>query len=501
MKILEQSGGRFLKAIDSTNNSISNSNLLPHFLTIGMGTIINIFLSLLTTPIITRVVDPSEYGQLSIFNMYTSIALMVLCIGLDQALVRYYYDKDIIEYKRGLLMLCFKLPMIVSVVCSVIVMITSYFGLLEFEFKPMLMGLLCINVVVNIWNRISVLLLRVTYQSKKYAISNIIYKLTYIIVAIPLVLIIKNENLVLLAIATIISYLIPSIYATISTREYWRFSKTEKLDNTKEIIRYGLPFILSMGLTTLFQTIDKISLNYYCSYSEVGIYSSAMTIVNIFTIIQTTFNSLWGPMQVEHYTKNPEDTSFIRNGNRYITVIMFFIGMSLILCKDIFALLLGEKYRQASYILPFLIFNPIMYTISETTCSGIGISKKSYLNIIISIGACLTNFIGNTILVPKLGSQGAAISTGVSYIIFFALRTIFSNKYYYIDYALKKFAIITGVTLIYAWYGTFNKFSIFMVLGYVVCIVVLTLLYWKDIKECYLITKKQLFQIIKRKNV
>lgn len=480
------------------NSIVKNKNMLSHFITIGTGTIINMFLSLLTTPLITRLVDPNEYGQLSIFTMYTSIGVMVLCIGLDQALVRFYYDEDSIQYKQGLLKLCFVLPMIVSLFCSVVIILLSFTGIIVFEFKPFMMILLCVNVVVNIWSRISVLLLRITYQSKRYALSNIIPKIIYIIIAIPLILLINCDDLLVLVIATIVSFIVQALYATIATKELWELKNTKLLKNSRELILYGAPFILSMGLTTLFQATDKMFLNYYYTYTEVGIYSSAMTLVNIFAIIQTTFNALWGPMQVEHYVKNPEDTTFIKKGNIYITIVMFFIGISLILSKDIFALLLGEKYRIAAYILPFLIFNPIMYTISETTCSGIGISKKSYLNIYISIGACIVNYVGNTALVPKLGCQGAAISTGISYIVFFSLRTAFSNKYYYIDYGLKKFVAFTIVVLIYAWYNTFYSFSLWSLVGYLICLLILYILYQDDIKEGLQIVKKQLLQIINK---
>jgi len=234
-----------------------------------------------------------------------------------------------------------------------------------------------------------------------------------------------------------------------------------------------------MGIATLFQAIDKISLNMYCSYTEVGIYSSTMTLVNIFAIIQTTFNTLWQPMAVEHYTNEPEDRKFYQQGNQIITVVMFFIGVSLILVKDVFAILLGEKYREAAYILPFLIFNPIMYTISETTVSGLVFMKKSKQQVIVSVGACVTNIIGNIILVPEYGCQGAAISTGLSYIVFYTLRTFLSNRYFYVNYRLKKFYTLTAVVVVYAFYNTFVEFNVGAVVGYVICLFVLILLYKK----------------------
>ncbi len=476
-----------------------DKSFLSHFIVIGSGTIVNMLLGLLTTPIITRIVNPNEYGQLSIFNMYTNIAVMVLCIGLDQALVRFFYEKKETGYKRGLFKVCFWMPFFISMFCVSFLIILAYMGVITLEFSTNIICLLGLNIIFHIWNRFSILLLRITYQSKKYSMCNVLQKFVYVGLALFLVNMVKADYLFLLILSTISSVFISSVFAVFSTRDLWKFWDSEKLLNKKQIIGFGIPFIFSMGLTTLFQAIDKISLNHYCSYTEVGIYSSAMTLVHVFAIIQRTFNTLWGPMQIEHYTMYPEDKSFFQKGNQMITVIMFFIGVHLILLKDVFAFILGAEYRKAAYIFPFLIFNPIMYTISETTCAGISISKKSYLNIFVSLGACVTNILGNILLVPSLGSSGAAISTGVSYIVFFALRTIFSNKYYYVNYNMKKFIIITITTILYACYNTFFQFGIFSIVGYIICISIFFLLYYNTIKQGIFILKRQ-FRKMKNKN-
>lgn len=467
-----------------------NKSFISHFLAIGSGTIISMLLGLLSTPIITRIVSPNEYGQLSIFQMYTSIGLMVLCLGLDQSLVRFFYDEDKIEYKQSLLHFCFWIPFIISSIIAIIASLLAVLGIIKFEFTPQIMVLLALNVVISVANRIAILVLRITYQSKKFAVCNVLMKIFYIATALGLCLTIKKQYFTLLAIATIVSILVPTIYAILVSKKLWKLKVKYPLKNKSEIIRYGLPLILSMGITTVFQAVDKISLNHYCTYADVGVYSSAMTLVNIFAIIQTTFNSLWGPMQVEHYVKHPEDTRYIQKANRMITVIMFFIGISLILVKEVFALLLGEKFREAAYIMPFLIFNPIMYTISETTNAGIGVSKKSYLNIVVAAGACITNIIGNLLLVPIIGPKGAAISTGISYIVFWVLRTVISNRYYYIDYGNIKFIFITIATAGYALYNTFISFGIISICFYLILLILLFVLYHSSLKDIWSMIKK-----------
>lgn len=462
-----------------------NKNFLKHFAIIGSGTIMNMLLGLINAPIITRIVAPEEYGQLSIFNMYANILVMVLCLGLDQALVRYYYEQNTKEYRRSLLFRCIKLPVIISTAVSVLAVAGSCAGVFAFEFDTTILIFLCMFVITQIIYRFSVLVVRLEYQSKIYSMANVLNKVVYMLIAIPAVLLIRGHYLLLLVIATVGAEVFCMCYTIAVQAKMWNFFRQDPAVGSvrqEELLKYAYPYIFSMGITTLFQAIDKMSLNLHCTYAEVGIYSSAMTLVNLFALVQKTFNTLWAPMAVEHYSKYPEDTSFHQKGNQMITVVMFFIGISLILVKDLFAYLLGSQYRIAAYIFPFLIFNPIMYTISETTVGGLIFKKKSKLQVVVALGACVTNIIGNAILVPRLGGQGAAISTGISYIVFFSLRTYLANQYYYVDFKLKKFYLLTVIVAAYAWYNTFITFNIGSVIGYLICLLALVLLYREHVR-------------------
>lgn len=459
---------------------MGKNGFLKHFAIIGSGTFVSMVFGLLTTPIITRIVDPVEYGQLSIFTMYSQIGLMVLCMGLDQTVVRYYYEQNDTDYKRSLLFHCIKLPVIVSVLASVLFISITATGILKFEFDTLITVWLCFYTIVQIIYRFSLLIVRLEYNSRLYSMLSIVQKIAYIVIVLPLVFMIQKDYLLILVWGTVFSLILCMVISIFAQAKMWNFFENRKEACTvpqKELLCYAYPYIISMSVTTLFQTIDTFSLNIFCSYKEVGIYSSTMTLIRIFSMVQITFNTLWAPMAVKHYTKDHEDRTFYKKGNSVITVVMFFIGICLILFKDVFAILLGDKYREAAYILPFLIFSPIMYTVSETTVNGLVFMKKSGMQIVVALGACVTNIIGNVILVPKLGAQGAAISTGFSYIVFFALRTILSNRYYYVDFMLKKYFLLTFVVVLYALYNTFIKFNVGSVGGFIVCMVVLIVLY------------------------
>lgn len=459
---------------------------LKHFMTIGFGTVLNIFIGLITTPIITRLVNTTDYGALSMFNTYTSIAVMVLCLGLDQALIRFYYDEDSICYKRMLITHTAGISMISTIVICLISFWILNSKYIAFEFKGKFLLCLAIYVFVQLTYRFTQLVLRVEYKTKAYALLNSANKGIYLLIVVVMLLRIKkSDNLFILIIATIIATIIPLIIGIVLEKNLWKpIVKVKNNFNTKRILKYGIPFVLSMGITTLFEALDKISINYFCDYKEVGIYASAISIVNIFTILQTTFNTVWAPMSVEHYTSNSEDTQFFKIANQIITVLMFGFGFSLLLFKDLFVLLLGQNYRSATYIIPFLIFHPIMYTLSETTSVGIDFSQKSHLHIVVAFVACISNAIGNVILVPKLGGQGAAISTGISYVVFFSMRTFLGQKYFNFRPELRKIYMLILVTVIYAFYSSFVKFNFGCVVIYVLSCLILFVLYKDTIREC-----------------
>lgn len=459
---------------------------------IGTGSFLSMFLGFLTTPIITRIVDPTDYGQFSIFTMYSNLAIMVLYLGLDQSMVRYFYEEDTFQYRQVLLKKCVKLPIISTIGVSLLAIVLYEFGVLKFEFNQTVLICLCVYTLILVVYRFSLLFIRLQYKTKLFSALNVIQKIVYIVVVFALLCFSNVNNMMVLVLATIAAALFCMMISILAEKKSWNFLSCDEATckvPIKSLLIYGYPYIVSMGVTSLFQAIDKMSLNMYCSYTEVGIYSSTMTLIHIFNIIQTTFNTLWAPMAVEHYTKDNKDKTFYQKGNQVITVIMFFLGLSVILVKDIFAILLGEKYREAAYILPFLVFSPIMYTISETTVNGLVFMKKSKLQVLVAAVACITNIIGNTVLVPLYGCQGAAISTGLSYIVFFTMRTILSNKFFYVDFKLKKFYLLTFIVCIYALYNTFVEFNALAIVFYIICLGIMLYFYWDTIKwgYCYML--------------
>lgn len=458
-----------------------NLSFIEQFIQLAIGTFLNLIIGVITTPIITRLVKPSEYGSLSLFNTYSSIAMFIFAMGLDQALVRYYFVKDKISYKQKVFKICFLIPItIMSISCVLFIP----FLIIDGNNKRFIIFLI-INIFILLLNRFSMLLLRMQYKIKLYALMNILQKMIYVFVVIFLIKIIKDNYLSILIIATILSVLIPTVICIVSELEFWKnlYKKNNEEISKKELLKYSIPLMLSSGIFLVFQAMDKICISKYETYDKVGIYASAQSLISIFAIIQQTFNTLWIPKSIEYYEKNKDDRIYYQQVNHSITILMFLFGFTVLIFKDIFVLFLGQAYRNAAQVIPFLILNPIMYTISETTVIGLNIMKKTKFQVLIMIVSCVTNFIGNIILIPILGIRGASISTGVSYIIFYTLRTQFSNFYFKINYSQYKFYIVTLIFVINAILHTYMNTNYILICLYFISIILVCFIYKNSLKN------------------
>lgn len=444
-------------------NKSGSQSFGTHMLSLGAGTILYMIVGFIGTPIITRLVDPTAYGRMSMLSVYSSFGMMLCGLGLDQTLVRFFYQSDDLAYKRKLLKTCFTYSVFalatLIVICSIYLAVAVKYRLSYIQVNEL--PLLLLNVLSLLLSRYVTLTLRLTYKTKAYSLVNIAHKVLYVLIAVILVTTLKDYHFVCLAIATIISTLISAAMGIGINSELWqrKGEYTELPYDSMTLLKYGLPLMLSSGISVVFNALDKLALNRYCSISDVGVYASAMNIMMVFSIVKTSFTALWMPSAVEHYERDADNTLFYQKGNAIISCVMIVFGAGVILCKDFIVLLLGSEYSGAAAIIPFLMFEPIMYTISESTATGIAISKKSGYQVIVSAGACILNLIGNMLLTPSLGGRGAALSTAIAYILFFALRTGLANRVFFVEYHLKRFALLVAMLFAFAYYGSLTVFS------------------------------------------
>lgn len=458
------------------------SNKIKNVFIMFFGTGINMILGIITVPIITHIVQPAEYGMFSMLQTYITIFATVCLLGLEQAYIRFYYAYDTVEYKRNLSRKIIKYPAIIAICVSICVVI---FGEKLFDVPRSSLVCMGLCIVITVFDTITRLSVRLEQNAKLYSVLLVVHRIVYAVLVIGLVVLLQIYSVNALLIGTFLSLLAIVIIAVIKERKIWFGNKGNSNYNVSfsKLFKYCYPFIFSSIANWIFNATDKLSLQFFSTYEEIGYYAAAANIVSLVTIIQTTFTTLWVPLAVENFENNPKNKQFYVKSCDYMCVIMFIIGSTVVLLKDVFAWMLGGNYDMAKFIFPCLVLQPVMFTLSEVTVYGINFYHKTQWHIVITVTSCIVNIIGNICLVPMLGGKGAAISTGWSYILFFIMRTIISHRYYKVPFAFLKLITVLILFVLFLGYNSFFATSILVIIGYVIFVGLICVIYNKRLKE------------------
>lgn len=457
---------------------MSNSSLFKKFLTYFYGSGIGLIIGLFTTIISTRLLSPEDFGKSSMFTLAVNVLMIFVIFGTDQAFVRFYYEEE--EKLRGkLLFNTMKIPFIILTVTLIaLIIFQDYIMIFLFdETNSFVFLVLIIGIIFQVFYRFAVLVIRMQQKGHTFSLLEIFNKSINLLLIVLLYCVMGSQYKILIY-STVIATVLLSIIAIYLEKKIWiprKIQNANVMHSQSDIFHFSYPLVLTTLITWLFESFDKIAIRQWSDFEELGLYSAAARIVALLLVVQSTFTTFWTPVCYEHYKKHPEDKEFFARTNRVISLIMFVVAIVTILLKDVIVFLLGSEFREAAVIMPFLIFMPMMYTISETTVIGINFYKKTKWHILIAVASCLMNIIGNIILVPPFGAAGAAVSTGLSYILFFVLRTHIALKYYKVNFRLKKIYFLILCISFYAFqnmiwpHELFTYVSGILLLG-VVCI-------------------------------
>ncbi|QEN05613.1 hypothetical protein EW093_13130 [Thiospirochaeta perfilievii] len=403
-----------------------NKNFLESLLTFSLGPFISALLGFLFIPLTTKLISPVEYGKGSFFITIVNLISLVIILGLDQSYVRFFNESN---DKKKLLYNSVFIPILLSVLIGFCLILfwkpLSIFLFSESDFY--IMFLLSVSLLFSILLRFSSLVIRMKEKGSLFSIFTIVNKIVLILVLFLWAKYV-SDRMIAVVMSYVISLFVIFFLQILVEKKEWNFDHfTPSLDEQKAILKFGLPLIVSGGLMWVLNSMDKIALRAWSDFEELGLYSNAFRIAGLLTVIQTSFTTFWIPTSYRWYTEKVDYNKF-NKVSEILTLVLTLVFILIVWLKGFFRFFIDESYYDSIAMVSFLLFMPLMYTLSETTGLGISFSKKSWLSILVALIASSTNIVGNYILVPRLGGIGASISTGLSFIVFFWARTIISNR-------------------------------------------------------------------------
>ena len=194
----------------------------------------------------------------------------------------------------------------------------------------------------------------------------------------------------------------------------------------KNVVRVAWPIFLSSSIFMVISWTDTLMIGYFLNKADVGIYRIAFKISTVITFTQFAVNGIAAPMIAEHYHNN--DLKGLRTLIHKIGLFNFLLSVPIfviILVAPTFLLgLFGQEYVDGKSILLTLSFGQVVFALSGPVMYILTMTKHEKMALYIMYVTAGINLIGNLILIPLLGLQGAAIATALTTFLWNILAVI-----------------------------------------------------------------------------
>ncbi|AMW32008.1 Membrane protein involved in the export of O-antigen and teichoic acid [Fervidobacterium changbaicum] len=429
---------------------------IKSYFSFSLGIWLKAFISVVTAPIISYLISPEEFGKASMFLVAFSVLNIIALLGTDQAYVRFFneYEKE----KRAFLFSNSLYTSLISAtfISMIILIADKKVSLLLYGSEHRFVNLLLvITVYISIFQTFNQFTVMMEGNGFLYSLINVANTLVTILSTIFFALML-NRSFYAIVLGNLFGYLAAIVVGATKTPSYWKLRRMNWTE-VKKILAFGVPLVPTFLVSWVYTSIDRISLRQYGTLEEIGLYSAAYRIVTAINIIQGGFSSFWISTAYKEYEKDKNNTQFFKKAHDMVGLVLFIVAFLVLGFKDVIFLIFSKSYRVSANIAPFLILMPILYSLSETTVGGINFTKKTYWHFVILIVCAATNFLGNSMLVPLYGAKGAAVSTGLSYVMFYFMRTLISEKVFRVGYDLRKSTIGIVLLIIAAGIGTLTS--------------------------------------------
>lgn len=405
-------------------------------------------LGFITLPIITWFYSVEDVGRVSMLQVFTSFIILFFCLGLDQAYVREYHST---HNKPLLLKSTLLFGLFLSLISLFVIYIydTTIISKWLYEIPSAYLSIITILcVIVALISRFLSLVLRMQERALAFSMSQLLPKLLFLLIILASVWFGFSKDTYNLITANVLSIFFVFLIFLWNTRQDWVVSFHHKIEKEQlhKLFSFGLPLVIGGLASWGLNVMDKLFLRALSSYSELGIYSVAMSIAAVAAILSGIFNTIWAPMVYKWESENLVDISKIDNISEVVLAIVYFVIVLSGLFSWIIPYLLPKQYEVIQFLITSCLIGPLFYTLSETTAVGITLTRKTKLSMLASIGAMLINLIGNYTLVPKFGAMGATAATAIAFWSFFILRTEFSKLVWRKIPVLKSYICVTVLT-------------------------------------------------------
>jgi PST family polysaccharide transporter len=371
----------------------------------GMGLVVGAW--------VARYLGPTDFGTFNYLLATIGILTPFASLGLENMVV-----KELVENPgraRIIMSTAITLRLISGLIAFAVCVAIFYF-LKKDEPYTLYVGVILALTLLSQ----ALISIELYYQSKVASkVAVISQSVAYIIANIlKVVLILSGASLMAFAVVTALEMTLGGLFMLYSLKKFSKQNLAFALDKVlaKDLMVRGWPLIFSGFMIMIYMRIDQIMLGEMVNDHEVGMYSAALKLSEIWYIIPAIICNSFFPSIIDG--KKLSQKIYLKKFQRLFD-ILFLISLLIAVGVTIFSdqiidILYGEQYSGAAIILTIHIWAAVFVFVGVGGTNFFIIENLQIKTFTRTALGAVLNIILNLILIPKFFAVGAAIATLIS---------------------------------------------------------------------------------------
>lgn len=389
------------------------------------GRVALMLLGFISFPVFTRVFSVADYGTMSLVLKVILLLTVVGKFGLQNSVQRYYAEQAVADNAAlsrryySTLTVGAALTGLVAAVVFVIGLSLAPSTLLNSSLRY-LFFLASALIVIRSMQPSLIGFLRAEGKTKTYNGIEIGVRATSILLACSLLLLWKPTLSVFfgstiasetIGVLLLIAYLGRRHLIDLRSVDWGYF---------REAAWFAFPLIGYELATVILDSGDRLLVQHYLGAEPLGYYSAAYNVSTyVEEALMVPINLALFPIYMKLWVEKGEPatrTFLSRSLNAFLALAVGVVCLVLLTSRDVIVVLASRKFQESYKLLPVLVVGLLIYAVHIFLNASLLIHKKTATMTKLVVYACVFNIVLNIILIPRIGLQGAALATLISYL-------------------------------------------------------------------------------------
>ncbi len=408
-------------------------------------------LGAVVVPLMTWVFPPADLGRMNVLQMTVAVAVVALFLGLDQAYVREYHEETV--GTRLLYAICMYPPLLGLLVGAMLVAVSPstvarvLYGIADAGLAWGTVAAVGVALVVRSWT----LIVRMQERGIVFSVAQVIPRVAMIAGILAVAALALSADFATVMLLVVLSSATALVPLGVSTWRTWaRTSPRADGRLLRRLLAFGFPLALAALAYTLLTALGTVSLRLLSSFDQLGLYAVATSVAGVAVVLQTIFSVVWAPALYRSASHAADDArrlvSAVREAVLAIVTVAFALAGAFSWLVDLFV---PPAYDAVKYLVIGALVQPLLYTLSEVTGAGIGVTRRSRFALIATLASMAVGIAASLALVPPFGAVGAIAATSVALFVLFVIRAEVSARIWHSYPRTRMYALVGGaVTLV-----------------------------------------------------